>query len=228
MDKRRKALHFGICTSHKDDTSFNGEKDADYFHLFSKQKGYDSNLVLSSKTKICAKHIKEEVFKLKSKNTTATTYFISISGFSYVEKSFFGFLSSRQANKAVMLSDEEMFTRKDLLECLSLFDKDDKVFFLISDCETKSKKPIVKPIFEGFDKNHVKVKAAVLSLGLNQRAMKHLNVSSCAVDFEYAMKSAKTFQELMNNLNDLNEANISFVNSSLGCYNTHKNSELVL
>lgn len=228
MDRVKKALHFGISSTNQDHSNFNGEKDAEYFHLFSRQKGYDSSLVLSSKTKICAHHIKKEVERLKSSTNIPAFYFISISGFSYKEKSFLRFLSSKPVNKAVLLSDEEVFTRKNLLECLSLFDETDRVFFLISDCESKHQKPIAKPIFEGFDKRNVKVKAAVLSLGLNQRAMKHLNICSGAVDFEYATKSAKTLQELVDNLNDLNAANITYVNSNLGCYNTHKNSELVI
>lgn len=227
MERNKQALHFGILSDHTSQTSFNGEKDADYFHLFSKQKGYESQLVLSSQTKICALHIKEEVKKLKAGNAGPCSYFISICGFSFVEKPLLRFFKTKHVNKAVFLSGEEVFTRKDLLECLSLFDQNDRVFFLISDCETKNQKPVTKPIFEGFDKRNVKVKAAVLSLGLNQRAMKHLNICSGAVDFEYATKTAKTFQELVNNLNDLNATNMTYVNSSLGCYNTHKNSELV-
>ena len=35
------------------------------------------------------------------------------------------------------MSDNKVFRRKDLIECLSIFDADDRVFFLISDCETK-------------------------------------------------------------------------------------------
>ena len=226
-EANKKAIHFGITDTQLTDV-FNGEKDAEYFHLFTKQKGYQSTIVLGSERKVSTNIIQDTLQSAKESANGPGNYFISISGISCVKRSAFNLFKSKHTNKVVLLSDGEVFTRKNLIESLSIFDADDRVFFLISDCETKLKHLNSSLIFTPFDKQHVKTKAAVLSLGLNQRALKHLNISSAAVDFEYAVKSAKTLQDIVNNLNDLNASTMNYVNSDLGCYNTHKNSVLVL
>ncbi|MCO4818374.1 MAG: hypothetical protein KC517_02030 [Bacteroidetes bacterium] len=222
------AVHFGITNTLSDEVQFDGEKDADYFHLFAKQKGYDSELVLSSKTPIGAKHIKQQLLELKENTRSNGLYFISISGLSYVERSRFNPFKRRRRNKSLLLSGNEVFTKQDLIECLSVFDADDRVFFLVSDCETKGQIEKTSVATSKFEKQNVITKAAVLSLGFNPRAMKHLNISSGALDFEYATKTANTFQDVLDNLDSLNASNMKYVNSDLGCYNTHKNGAFVL
>jgi hypothetical protein len=65
--------------------------------------------------------------------------------------------------KSLILSNDEIFSRKDLLQCLACFDAEDTVFFLISDCETKTQRPKSRAIAESFGTENVKTKAAVLS-----------------------------------------------------------------
>lgn len=225
MKMEKKAIHFGIQNSNSD-TTFDGEKDAEYFHLLLKQRGYDSSLKMSSESPITGADIKKSIQQLKESSTTHGRYFISISGASCYNKSRFKIFAKGKRKKAMLLSNDDAFTKEDIVECLSYFDASDKVFFLMSDCEVKKCNPKL------FKANGLKEKlapntsAAILSLGLNQRAMKHLNISSGAVDFEYAIKTSKTLEELIDNLNDLNAMNISYVNSDLGCYNLDYKSAL--
>ena len=225
--QNKTAIHFGINNALHHDLQFDGEKDADYFHLFAKQKGYESELILSSKTEISSEQIKQQLTQIKKDTPSKGLYFISISGLSYVEGRWFNPFKKR-GNKSLLLSDNKVFRRKDLIECLSIFDADDRVFFLISDCETKGQVDKSLEDYAKFEKQNVQTKAAVLSLGFNPRAMKHLNISSGALDFEYAIKTATTFQDVIDNLDSLNASNIKYVNSALGCYNTHKNGAFVL
>ena len=226
MKMEKKAIHFGIKTSNND-SSFNGEKDAEYFHLLMKQRGYDSYLQVSSDQPITVSEIKRSIQTLKESCNSGGRYFISISGASCFNKSKFRFFTKEKRKKALLLSEGEAFTKEDIIDCLSCFDKSDKVFFLVSDCEAKKSNPkLFTPNTSSIKEVSLTTSAAILSLGLNQRAMRLLNISSGAIDFEYAIKTAKTLDELLDNLNELNAMNIPYVNSDLGCYNIDHRSVL--
>ncbi len=228
MKKIRKAIHFGVSYGVSNLTSFDGEKDAEYFHLLLKQKGYHSTLVQGSETKICSDYIKQAIKQLKLTQEETGTYFISISAFSYIQKNSIWWFKAKKRMKSIILSDNDFLTRNDLIEILSYFNSDDRVFFLVSDCESKKLKNTPNILTDTIQEGDISVKAAVLSLGLNPRVMKQLNISSGAVDFEQALKSSKSVSDVVSKLNELNESNLNYVNTNLLCFNTHQNSEMAL
>lgn len=122
---------------------FDGSREADYFHLMLKQRGYESDVYHSMDAPICAETIKAKLKEIVSNSEQPGNYFVSISGLSYVERKWLT-LNHKNKRKAVLLSDLNTFTRKDLLECLALFGPLDRVFFLISDCEQNKNKVSVK------------------------------------------------------------------------------------
>lgn len=219
MEKR--AIHFGVNTKSGSTESvfFDGVSDAMFYHLLSCQRGYDSTVYTTDEHNIDYSFVRDSIHELKQKEKEGV-YFITLSTKSVNGGG--GLNPFRRNGKLYRLKDDTM-NWDHVVECLAHFSKNDKVLFLIADCEqpVERKRGIRWPALKF--PTIVKAKAAVLSIGVDETAPISNGTSSLATDLDFVLNSAKSIGDLKVNLEIL-YGNRSYVKPELVCYNLNETS----